>query len=360
MRETIYYWKCDSPHSLEQKRQSYFKEKYDRPELAGLVRRACGELLGSPVLEVAPLRADGNHIAFIVTHGERRYFFRADDGTGDDDYMLAESRLMQLAAGQGVPVPEVYHTDVSRSRCPFRFQLMACCADPCLNVFNKSGLLNQETVPRQLGQHLRRLHAIPLEGFGFINTELLQQTGQIRGLDQQYPDYFYKQLDAHTRYLLKEGLLTGAEVDDVLRLFQRQAPRLKLAQGVLVHRDMALWNVLGTPDRITAIIDWDDAVSGDPADDLGVLHCFYDEPFMGRVMQGYWGGEAEPSDFRARVWLHMLRNMLWKCVIRHSLGYFDKGGDFFLNNVNAKQTLRELTMQKLHEALEKGKDGEES
>lgn len=358
MRDNIYYWKCDSPHSLEQKRKSYFKEKYDRPGLASIVQRACHEVLGDPIPSVSPLRADGNHVAFIVTHGERSYFFRSDDGTGDDDYMLAESRLMQMVAAHGIPVPEVYHTDVTRSRCPFRFQLMAHCTAPCLNVYHKEGRLNLDTVPLQLGQLLRKLHAIHLDGFGFVDTTWLNTTGQVRGLDRAYVDYFHKRLDTHAGYLLHHGLLSEAEITDILDTFRRQECHLRIDQGSLVHRDMALWNVLGTPDCITAIIDWDDAVSGDPSDDLGILHCLYEPSFMDRVMQGYWNGEPVPASFLQRVWLHTLRNMLWKTMIRHSLGYFDKGGDFFLNNFGTSLTLREYTLGKLHDALRRVQEGE--
>ena len=351
MRENIYYWKCDSPHSVTEKRQRYFKEKYDSADLAEGVRRACQGVFGAAPQEIAPLRVDGNHTAFIVTHQDKKYFFRADDGTGDDDYMLAESALMRLAAGGGVPVPQVHHTDVSRTVCPFRFQLMDCCPEPCLNLHHRNGKLDLAAVALQLGQYLRRLHAIRMDGFGFVNTDLLSSSGRIQGLDATYPDYFHKRLDEHLAYLRQNSLLADQDIDDVRRQFQRHLPRLQLAHGVLVHRDMAFWNVLGTPDRITAIIDWDDAVSGDPADDLGILRCFYDDPFMDRVMAGYWGAEPVPDDFRCRVWLHTLRNMLWKTMIRHALGYFDKGNDFFLNTPGIKQSLREHTLQIVQNAL---------
>ncbi len=351
MRNDIYYWKCDSPHTAQEKRESFFKEKYDRADLGDVVKNACRGVFGETPQEVVPLRADGNHIAFIITHAGRKYFFRADDGCGDDDYMLAESRLMQLASEHGVPVPRVYHTDVSRTVCQFRFQIMDCCAEPCLNAHHKKQSLDLAAVGKQLGAYLHRLHTVRIDGFGFIDTERLGRTGQVRGLDQSYPDYFNKRLDDHLGYLRQHELLARDDADEVARLFQRHAARLQLAEGALVHRDMALWNVLGTPDRITAIIDWDDAVSGDPADDLGILRCFYDDDFMEPVMRGYWEDEAPSYDFLCRVELHTLRNMLWKTMLRHSLGYFDKGGEFFLNIPGARQSLREVTMERLMNAL---------
>jgi aminoglycoside phosphotransferase (APT) family kinase protein len=338
---------------VEHKRQTYFKEKYDRPGLEDLVRPACRDALGDAPGEVVPLRTDGNHFAFRVAYPDRECLFRADDGTGDDDYLLAESRLMALAAGQGVPVPAVYHTDVTRARCPLRFQITAWCPDPCLHAHHKAGRLDIRAVSRQLGQSLRRLHAVRLDGFGFINTARLAASGDVRRLDARYADYFGKRLADHVGYLRGHGLLEAEACDEVLGLFRRHAPRLDLAQGVLVHRDAALWNILGTPDRITAIVDWDDAVSGDPADDLGILRCLYDDAFMEGVLQGYWGTAPVPPDFDCRVWMHTLRNMLWKTQIRHALGYFDKDRDFFLTPTDTDESLRTRTLRILRGALDR-------
>lgn len=351
MRQNIYYWKCDCPQTLEERRRSYFKEKYDRPGLADAVGAACRDALGETPRAVEPVRADGNHYAFIITCSDGQYFFRADDGLGDDDYMLAESRIMVMAAERGVPAPRVRHTDVSMRKAPFRFQIMEYRADSCLNVFHRDGRLDVEAVSRQLGAYLRLLHTISRDGFGFVDTALLARSGEVRGLDADYASYFYRRLDDHLGYLRVNALLDGAACDEVLALFERHAPRLRLGRGALVHRDPALWNVLGTPDTITAIIDWDDAVIGDPADDLGILHCFYGDAFMDGVARGYWGGETPPDGFECRVWLHTVRNMLWKTMIRHHLGYFDKGAGFFLNTPETGGSLREHTLAKLTGAI---------
>ncbi len=352
MREQIYYWKADNPQSRATRKESYFQTKYDRAGLGEVVAQACAAVFGEPPEAVEPVRADGNHLGFTVTHGGQRYFFRADDGSGDDDYLLAESRLMALAAEHGVPVPRVHHTDVSRTHCPWRFQILEFRDEPCLNHYHRDGSLDLAAVGRQLGQLLRRLHAVPLDGFGFVDTDHLAATDAVRGLDRTYSAYFHKRLDEHLGYVREHGLLTPAEAATAADLLRRHAPRLTRAQGVLVHRDLALWNVLGTPHRITAIIDWDDAVSGDPADDFGILRCFYDDAFLAAVGRGYWGEEPEPADFAPRVWLHQLRNLLWKAMLRHQLGYFDQGPDFFLNTP-AGGSLREQTLAKLHEALDR-------
>ncbi len=354
MRHDIYYWKCDSPHSLDERQQSFFKEKYDQPYLADAVRKACADAFGHGPDELAPLRVDGNHVNFSFEVDGRSYLFRGDDGTGDDDYMLAESRLMALASTAGVPVPRVHHTDVSQKACPLRFQIMELCPHPNLNAHDRQGILDRPAIARQLGGILRRLHALPVDGFGFVDTDLLRDTGLLRGLHARYADYFNTRLDEHLGYLLEHRLLAEPDVRQIRQVFTDHAPLLDRPQAVLVHRDIALWNLLGTPDRIAAVIDWDDAVGGDPADDFGILRCFYDDSFIDQAMAGYTDAGAAPlpgPNFDRRVWMHTLRNMLWKTKIRHALGYFDKDSDFFLNAHNGGQSLRQRTLDKLHEAL---------
>jgi len=351
LREDIYYWKCDNPTSLEEKQASYFRSKYDQPELANLVQAACTQALGSAPDTVTALRVDGNHLAFSVACGGRSLLFRADDGAGDDDYLLAEGALMALARGAGVPVPEVFCTDVSRRYCPWRFHLVAFCGDPSLNHLERDGQLDTAAIATDLGRLLRRLHRVQLDGFGFINTALLAADGTVRGLDRCYADYFGKRLDDHLGYLAHHGLLSSEDNGRVVAAFAASAPLLELSGGVLVHRDAAYWNLLGTPRRITALVDWDDAVSGDPTDDLGMLSCFHDDAFMDRLLAAYLDGAPPPAAFRARIGLHWLRNMLWKAKLRHALGYFEQGREFFLNAPGADGTLRERTLAGLHRAL---------
>ncbi len=359
LRTSIYYWKCDNPQSDTEKRQSYFKEKYERSDLPQMVEAAFVSVFNKTPESIEPLRADGNHIAYIVSLGGTQFFFRADDGEGEDEYLLAESRVMQLATEAGVPVPEVFHTDVSRSICPLRYQIMACCEDPCLNQYDRDGTLEHDAIADQLGKYMRRLHSVRVDGFGFLNTDELKQSGRVVGLDASNGAYFNKCLDDHLGYLIAHSLIDEQTHANIRDVFEAQTTVLDRPHGVLVHRDMALWNVLGTPSTITAIIDWDDAVSGDPADDIGMLYCFYGDAFMDRLLSSYWAPNPVPPDFRHRLAVYWLRNMLWKTKLRHALGYFDKDGAFFLNAPGEGRSLWEVTQEKLQTALQRAMKGAE-
>jgi hypothetical protein len=82
LRNNMYYWKCDSPHSTEEKKKLYFKEKYNNSDMEDIVRSACTDHVGSSPSEIKAAGCDGNHFAYIVTYPVRNYFFRADGGSG--------------------------------------------------------------------------------------------------------------------------------------------------------------------------------------------------------------------------------------------------------------------------------------
>ncbi len=327
MRYNIYYRKCDSPM------ENLFRDKYSAAGIEPLIRQVCPE-----ATEIRPLNCDGNHYAYHLRLGSREMLFRADTSP-DDEYMLAETVLMKLAREAGVPVPQMFDCDTSMRHVPCRWQLLEWIPYPNLEQINRKGELNHPEIARQLGRILKRLHSVRIDGYGFINTDRLKQNNQVEGIYQSYREYFLCCLESHLDHLD----FHSQKVREILERIPEPGT------GCLVHRDPAFWNILGEPGRIAALIDWDDAVSGDPADDIGMLWCFHDQPFMDELLEAY--GETDDS-FRYRIDLHYLRNMLWKTVLRDRMGYFNQGSDFFLNTGNTV-SLKELTYQKLNEALKR-------
>ncbi|MDP1586847.1 MAG: phosphotransferase, partial [Prosthecobacter sp.] len=175
-------------------------------------------------------------------------------------------------------------------------------------------------------------------------------TPGLRGCRSSYADYFHLRLEEHLHFLVKRGFLSSA--DEIVTEIESHRALLDLPQGCLVHKDLALWNILGTPDQIAAFIDFDDAISGDPMDDLSLLACFHDAVFIQRAFEGYQSVRALPKEHLRRFWLHLLRNMIVKAVIRVGAGYFDRDDGFFLiGSGSSGASLREMTLAKLSLAL---------
>lgn len=345
MRTNIYYWKCDNPLPIAEKR--LYNDKYAQADITDTVEAIATDFLNEAPDAVKHMGSAGNHYAYLIEYAGRTYFFRSDDGKLDDDYMLAEQAAMRMARQRGIPVPELLACDVSMERHPVRYQIFEHIPYPDLNKHDQADKLDRDTVGRQVGDILARLHGIQLDGFGFFDTAQLASSDTVHGLDTSNRDYFLKCLDAHLAYLRDVGFLSVEQVREIEQLIARHDALLELDRGSLLHKDMAFWNLLGSPEQVEAVIDWDDVVSGDPVDDLSIVRCFYDDDVWLPLLDSYRAVRSLPADFDARLAMYLMRNMLWKSMIRHAMGYFEMTGDFFILNRETREDLETATRLRL-------------
>ncbi|MCX6858459.1 MAG: phosphotransferase, partial [Verrucomicrobia bacterium] len=214
-----------------------------------------------------------------------------------------------------------------------------------------------------IGQVVAHWKSITLGGFGTLEWSARNESqpmleahrglcGPLSGSRSSYTDYFQLRLDEHLAFLVSSGFLTREQRDAIAAEIAIHQALLDLPLGCLVHKDLALWNILGTREKIAAFIDFDDAISGDPMDDLSLLACFHDAAFLERAFAGYESIRPLPPEHLRRFWLHLLRNMIVKAVIRVGAGYFDRSDGFFLiPRGTSGGTLREFTHARMNAAL---------
>ena len=99
------------------------------------------------------------------------------------------------------------------------------------------------------------------------------------------------------------------------------SPRLTRRDAVFRIAGAAAWGTTG------AVLGWG-LVRG--------RHSFVIEEVVVRIarlpraLDGYTSVQPLPSEHRRRFWLHLLRNMITKAVIRVGAGYFKRADNFFL------------------------------
>jgi aminoglycoside phosphotransferase (APT) family kinase protein len=296
----------------------------------------------------------GNHVTFLAElPGGQRRFVRIEDGPEQDDYIAVESLVLDRVRACGVPTPRVHATDATRREVPFAWQVLDQVPQPDLNRHFKAGTLDAPAVAEQIGRLIATWQAVPVEGFGPFDAARAQSDGRLIGLYLRYEDYFMTRFGAHLEFLVERGLLARGPAEEIRSAVERARPLLGLVrEGCLVHKDLALWNVLGTEREVTAVIDWDDCIAGDPMDDLALLACFHDGAFMRAALAGYASVRPLPEEHVRRFWLHLLRNMVFKAVIRVGAGYFDRDSRFFLIGADdTGATLREQTLARIARAV---------
>jgi fructosamine-3-kinase len=338
-RQDIYYWKCDRPAA--------FHGTAPRGERGALIAQpladALREYFNTHEINLRPAATQGNHLAFHAVIQGRAAFIRVEDGPERDNHLAVESVVLDRVREAGVRTPCVLGCDATRDRVPFAWQALERISTADLNHWFKAGTLDRDRIAFQIGESIAKWQGIVCPGFGTLDHAL-------SGGRPSYADYFHLRLDEHLHFLKARGFLEDA--NEIRSAIQEHSALLSVDRGCLVHKDLALWNILGANDRIEAFIDFDDSISGDPTDDLSLLACFHDSAFLKRAEEGYRSVRPLPSEYRRRLWLHLLRNMIVKAVIRVGAGYFDRTDNFFLiGSGRSGADLERTTRERLATAL---------
>ena len=344
-RTNIYYWKCDREDAFH----GTSDYKKDQTQLTEALDCALKERFGGAVSGVAPAAGQGNHRTFTAFLDGNRVFVRVEDGEEGDGYFAVEAAVTKRVASLGVPVPETIAYDISRKSVSFAWQVIPFIDAPDLNMHFKAGTLDWTSIAPAVGRAIATWQGVSASGFGPFNIEHAA-SGALVALHPTQEAYYRLNLDRHLGILSDSGFLSES---DVARI--RRAVDLNIAfihtPGVLVHKDTALWNMLGSPDRIAAFIDWDDTIIGDAMDDVSLMACFHGPDVISRFLAGYMEVRPLPSHAAPRFWLDLLRNMLFKAVIRVGAGYFRHDASFFLVS-GGEESLEETTRRKINAALE--------
>lgn len=347
-RKDIYYWKCDRPsafHSLQHSDAE--KESLIEQSLISLL----AERFGTDTFQLVPGKGQGNHLTYLAIHAGDTYFMRIENGPEKDNYMLVESRIIEEVRKAGVPSPTILTTDSTREKVDFAYQLMLYLPYPDLNFLYKNKELDIIAAAFDIGKYIARWQSIRPPGYGPFNLELLQKEGKLAGLHEHYRDYYFLNLDKHLNFLVARNFIQENEAKDLLEIIEQKKGYLHLEEGYLVHKDLALWNILGYGEEIKAVIDWDDTIVGDPTDDFSLLACFYADEVVDSAIEGYKSIRELPDNFYPRFYLHLLRNMIVKAVIRVGANYFVKKDDFFLiDSGSAGGDLAQITRDKIFHA----------
>jgi aminoglycoside phosphotransferase (APT) family kinase protein len=221
----------------------------------------------------------------------------------------------------GLPACEVLVVDLTRRFCPWDYQLLEPAPGVSLRQFDDDEAGLRPHLVR-LGAFLAALHQIATNGHGLLVPD---ETGEsVRGSCRSWGDYLGNHLARHLGVCRDIGAVTAEEVRDIERAFAVRTPAV--SRPVLLHGDPGNHNVFVSADAVTAMIDWEDALSGDAAHEVAFWATFHPERRHPAFFEGYFDGCQPGDDFLERFWLYFLRVSLAKTVVRHNLGLKDRPG----------------------------------
>ncbi len=170
-----------------------------------------------------------------------------------------EFPILQTLYQRGVTVPRPYAVEPTGAVIGCPFVALAAAAGKTLGTLFEFPAPIPE-IGRQMAQQLARIHAVPEDVIG-PNLTGPQPPNVARTsaeIDKSYQDW---------RALGR----TSAVIEAGFRYLRKHAARAAGARR-LVHGDFGLHNFLVADNRITAVLDWEFAKLGNPADDLGYAY----------------------------------------------------------------------------------------
>ena len=213
-------------------------------------------MLQSNIDDVRQVSSAAGNQVFRVRCGDRVAFLKV----ARELDLRREVAVLEALHKQDVPVPVIEAFDATGDTA----------GAPCLLLRHVGGrpLTGVEPVLRTAGAHLRAVHDIKLDGFGSLVVH-----GPIRGEDLTWADTVRRRT-TRLEPIIDAGLIdadlvarAGVALEKGQQLFDA------VPSGRLLHGDFHPRHVYASDERITGIIDWGDATSGDPVYDLGrVLH----------------------------------------------------------------------------------------
>jgi aminoglycoside phosphotransferase (APT) family kinase protein len=170
-----------------------------------------------------------------------------------------------------------------------------------------------------LGADLRRLHAVRLAGFGWLAEAAWDTQGNFTPMHSSWLG-FLKNILRDTRGLADP---VGARVADAAAAaINAHADALAAVEvGALCHGDLKPPHILVDNGRLTGVIDWGDAVIGDPFWDIARFAHRADARSLSLLLDGYDADSAFADDLAWRVPLYGALWTLVDAIVDHRLGY---------------------------------------
>jgi aminoglycoside phosphotransferase (APT) family kinase protein len=284
------------------------------PELAEGIRSVLADLGDDPgELTLSPIPGGASRETWLVEGGDGRWALRRDpSGSVSLVPMAEEFALAERVAAAGVPVPEplAFEPDGGRFGSPGMLMAFVEGTSVAPRILRKPEYEQARAVMTgQLAGALAKVHATPLDSLEGVVPSASDDPvlGQLAEWERQIDE-------------IGEPLPT---VELGLRWLRANAP--DPVEPRLVHGDFRLGNFIVDGDGLAAVIDWELAHAGDPAEDIGWM-CIRSWRFgsdelpvagvgtLDEFVSDYEAAGGEPVDRdRVRYW-EVFGNAKWAII----------------------------------------------
>ncbi len=330
-----------NPHSSEY--QNFLDQKHASliaPE--ELVLETVRDITGASLLEKSRIvKGEINEVYKGKISDGREIIIRI----GRSEFVKFQRERWALAqcARVGVPVPVVYGIQSTKHEGKeFNFSVESLLPGVPLNempgIFEPANAERLRNILRSTGDVLAKVHSVPTFGYGELDGEGRAEADSIAASFEGSPYLSQERM----RDLAEKSKLDPAVMDKAVSHLRDSLGTYIFDHPKLVHGDFAPKHLLIENDRVSGIIDFENAEGGDPARDFAYWQFFEPEYPIEVLMEGYWDKSLFDSKFADRV-------KFWRLYVGiTTLEYAVQQG----NTLSVNETSTQLT--KDVEALRRG------
>jgi aminoglycoside phosphotransferase (APT) family kinase protein len=293
--------------------ESFNKSKLSQEELRRIIEKAFGQSFGKAAeltdgwanTAYAIQLADGRRVVLKVAPGRDKTVMRCERNN-----MQTEVETLRLVAERGgVPVPHVYVYDPTCRLIPAEYFIMEFVEGQPLNKVRDS--LTQEQlagIRYQLGVYNRRINDIK----GSVYGPLFPEDGVRATWKEAFSDLIFG--------VLEDGRTAGVELPVTYEVLEEEINKRLPVMEEVSEANLVLWdlwdgNVFVRDGEVSAIIDLERSLWGDPLDEYYFSHFDRHAPFE----RGYGRSPATPSELQRLELYDLFRDLLMviECYYRH-------------------------------------------
>lgn len=172
---------------------------------------------------------------------------------------------------------------------------------------------------RELGMILPSLRAVKVSGFGTLAEATWDPRGAFTLAQCSWPA-FLTRICIDTRGLVDSCALAVSVADAVEAVMDAHAAALADVEGCLCHGDLKANHIFVEGQRLSGVIDWGDAVVGDPLWEIARYAHRGDAQSLSVLLSGYDPEGTMVDEIAWRVPLYGILWMLVDAVVDHRLG----------------------------------------
>jgi hypothetical protein len=261
--------------------------------------------------KLIPIPTYPDTIVYEAQYPENPVIFKAIDPDGcDPDGIALEAWVCEKVCALGVPGPRVLAVDTSNSLFPSSYFVMEKASGFALNSLELT-TEEQKHYVRLLGGYLRQIHAVKLDGFGWLDEAHYVQTGEVRGQEATWRTSVLKKVPVSLEYLERKGAIDRRMIETIHGLMITHDQVLdRCTEASLLHGDLGDIHVWVDPEReiITSLVDFGERMAGDPVWDI--IEWEWKE--IDALLEGYEPDAEMKESFEVKFYLFaVLRAIPW-------------------------------------------------